>query len=240
MTDIFIRTYAKDYPWLDYAVHSIAHYVSGYRKVVIAYPHTDPTPTFSRRVPPNIEFVPVEDLANGYIGQQYTKLCAPMLTNAPFILYWDSDCVATRPFDIRKEYMDAKGRPILLYSTWEHVGGGAGRWRPITEHAIGIDPPYEFMRCMPMLHDALAVYDTIGIIEERHGMGMRDYLSSVKGNAFSEFNAMGAVAYVRHKERYRFMSAEDNALNHPCQQFWSHGGLGETERSIIHSLLGIK
>lgn len=237
MIDIFIRTCAKDHEWLSYAVMSIAKYVSGYRELVIAYPRTENPPPLLLGRPSMVRFVPVDDLPNGYIGQQHTKLMAPSFTDADHILYWDSDCVASRPFNAQHEYTASSGRCLLLCSKWSAIGMGAEAWLPITEAATGIKPPYEFMRTIPLLHHAEAVRDTVSVIEQHHGVPLWDYLGSING--FSEFNAMGAVAFARHKPRYRFVIAEENALDHPVQQFWSHGGIGQMERDIIHSLLGL-
>lgn len=230
--DIFIRTYAKDLQWLEYALRSIQKYVTDYRNIVIAIPQGQGhhlAHLTAERV------VEVEDMADGYIGQQLTKLEAWKYSDADVFVYWDSDVVAKEPLDIVADLFH-DGKPILYKTRYASIPDCP--WKGITEQAVGFPVEWEYMRRMPMVHTRSAVEATNAHLVETHEAamfwgapeynkaGVRAYLASLPYRHFSEFNAIGAIAEKFHAKEYHIVDTESIDMPPPkIDQGWSWGGV---------------
>src|SRR2546430_1989099 len=96
--DIFIRSYWKDFAWLELCLAAIAQYCHGFRSVIVVVPRS--SQPWLRRFPALEDKVQVEfcrDYRDDYLGQQATKLRADTFTDADFICHVDSDCIFCRP-----------------------------------------------------------------------------------------------------------------------------------------------
>lgn len=219
-TDILIRTYEKDLDWLGYALKSIHKHVTGWRRIVIAIPKGQGHLLSHLTAETVIE---VDDLPNGYIGQQLTKMEAWKYTDADAVLFWDSDVIATEPHDVAEYFKE--GKPILWCTPWDKVGD-AICWKGCTEQALGFEPPFEYMRRMPVLHLRGALVDCYYYVERTVGKSLERYLSSV--DRFSEFNVIGAFVHQFQHKDYAVINTEEQAP--PPQkifQGWSWGGITE-------------
>jgi hypothetical protein len=256
--DIFIRTYPKDYPWLAYALKSIHQNVTGWRNIIVASPDCSGLRHLTAE-----RLVEVQDLPDGYLGQQLTKMEAWKYTDAEYILYWDSDLIAVEKFDIcdrlfflqeTTHWDDEKiaavstvFKPVLIATPYADLSGPVLKWKPITEKAIGQEVFYEFMRRLPVLHPAAVVEGAYNRLEDLHGMTFRQYLEAQPYREFSEFNYIGAYAF--HTPcccNYEWVNtATQEVPPNPCRQFWSWGGIdkplpeegGKTPRQIIEEAL---
>lgn len=238
--DIFIRTYHKDFPWLAYALKSIHKNVIGFRNIIVAAPDTTGIRHLTKEM-----VVEVPDLPNGYIGQQLTKMEAWKFTDADYIMYWDSDCIATRPFDV-KEFFHRNAslieRPILVITPYASLSGDVLKWREITKKATGIDCEWECMRRLPLVYRRDTVQAAQEHIEQFQGKRLRDYLAGVEGNEFSEFNAIGAYMLRGDGEVTGYAFTETAPYN-PVKQYWSWHGIdkplhnGKTQRQEIEEIL---
>jgi len=62
---------------------------------------------------------------------------------------------------------------------------------------------------------------------QHRGVPLCDYIKNQPYREFSEFNAIGAYAYLFHKERFEWVNTEDGPMPEPCaRQFRSYDGLG--------------
>ena len=94
-------------------------------------------------------------------------------------------------------------------------------WKKITEGFVGFEVSDEYMRRIPLMHDA----KTLREIESRYPKLIRDILK-IRDNSLSEFNIMGAVAAKFLPELYHFQCTETEPLPpNYCEQYWSWGGM---------------
>lgn len=222
--DIFIRSYEKDFVWLEYALRSIHKNVTGFRNIIVAVPDARPLSHLTAE-----QVIEIEDLPDGYIGQQLTKMQAWRYTDADAILFWDSDVVAIEPVDVLEFKSD--GKPIIYKTKYTSIDVP---WKPITESCLGFPVTYEYMRRMPLLYWANTIRNTEEYICGYHDCTLREYLSNINHRAFSEFNAIGALAEKYYPDQYVFIDTETVEMP-PIKvvQFWSWGGVtNEIKRQL--------
>ena len=231
-TDIFIRTYYNDLGWLAYALASIQKHVTGHRNIVITIPKGQEHHLAHLTAE---TVIAVEDMEDGYLGQQLTKMEAWRYTDADCILFWDSDVIATEPIDIQREYFK-DGKPILYKTKYSSLPGCP--WQGMTEKALDLSLGWEYMRRMPIIHLRGVLESTVDFIEETHGVSIRSYLHVQPQRAFSEFNAIGAIAEILHREYYAILDTE--AIDMPpnkVTQFHSWSGITPEARAAINKAL---
>jgi hypothetical protein len=231
--DIFIRTYEKDLRWLDYALASIEKYVTGYRNIIVAIPNKEHLNHLTKEI-----VVQVQDMKDGYVGQQYTKLEAWRYTDADVICYWDSDCIAYEPFDVRSQVVD--GKIILLRAEYSKIVPPAlgGIWKPIVEKITKIRCDWEYMRRVPLFFYGSTARLTYEYLERIHKKSLYKYMNSVAYRTFSEFNVMGVCAENFDADKYLFIDVYSDSFEvMPIKQFWSWSGLTEDESNEIKNIL---
>ena len=209
--DIFIKSYRKDFNWLNYCLMSIKRNVTGYSNVILLIPEADKHLFDTRDLPERTLIHYVNEYGNGFLFQQWCKINAPAYSFADFILFADSDCFFDHPIDL--QYYVADGRPEILYTEWAKVAD-AICWKGVTENLI--ECPYEFMRrnCLIYHRDTLV----------RLGEYFPDLERLIMASAtFSEFNLIGAYAYKFERNDYNFINTDNWVYTEPkAVQFWSH------------------
>jgi hypothetical protein len=230
--DIFIRTYHKDIEWLKYALASIHKHVNGWRNIVITIPKGQGHLLSHLTAEKVIE---VDDMQDGYIGQQLTKMEAWKYTDADCVLFWDSDVIATEPIDIHQEYFK-DGKPILYKTKYSSLQGCP--WQGMTEKAVGFPVPWEYMRRMPILHLRDTLGDCCAYVERAQGLSLRPYLERQPHKAFSEFNVIGAFVGEFQFKDYTIIDTESIDMPpNKVEQFWSWGQIGPKELDRINKAL---
>lgn len=232
-TSIFIRSYNKDFEWLFYCVRSIRKFCSGFSEVVLVVPDGQQV-QLTEAITSRIDRLHlVKERTRGYLDQQITKLQANRYTDAGQILYVDSDCLFVAP--ATPETFMRDGRPILpktRYDVFRRHQERTGEkqdvlcWQEITERAVGFPVEWEYMRRLPMMHSFM-------LLEEIGAMypSLPSHICSINGNAFSEFNVMGAVADRYLPDLYHIQDTEADPLQESvCEQSWSWGGISEEKR----------
>ena len=224
--EIFIRSYRKDFPWLEYCLRSIKKYARRFGKVHICIPLRD------------YEFLPsvdaevhmVESWDDGYIQQQNDKLHSDWYCRSPYIMVLDSDCILTR--ELRPEDLFFEGSPIWLY---ESVPKNDTPWYEITQEAVKHMPEFEFMRRHPFVFTSQSLRDFRKFMFECHGEDICLWLKKRPERRFSEFNAFGAWAY-RHYYKH-FSWKHPSEIPTYVRQFWSWGGLDGDAMAEIEKIL---
>lgn len=247
--DIFIRTYHKDLEWLKYALKSIRLHVTGYRNIVITIPDESLIAKSSDYV-----VIQVEDLKDGYLGQQFTKMNAHLYTDADAVLFWDSDLIACEPVDISEWTLD--GKPIILKTSYHSIEFTLNKtplteesmrtllsntlnWKKITEKALGFSVESEYMRRLPFFYFTDTIAASSKWIENKHKVTLREYLNSQPYRTFSEFNAIGAYAEKFESDRYAFIDTDTNEIpKNKLHQFWSWSGLDSNDLKQIKQYIG--
>lgn len=226
-TDLFLRTYEKDYAWLPYLFRSMIRHVRGFENLVIVYPCDQIGPRMqisleramvSAGAVHEIYLHPTDKpYINDYVGQQITKLRSWEYSDADEICFLDSDMV------FRREFTPGKLTPGIECREWDSVGD-AKCWREPTAKLLGQDPPFETMARHPFHFPRSMIercYKGVG--------GEAALLPYSVGQPFSEFNLLGNWALLRE-------GAIPVHVNLGCstvqvreedfaRQFWSWGGV---------------
>jgi len=234
-TDIFIRTYQGDLEWLKYALKSIAKYVTGYRNIIIIIPEN--------------QFYLLKDFnltkekifscpvyKNDYLGQQATKANAYQYSDADFILFWDSDCIATEPFDVNEMFQG--GRPIILKTKYSSMTGDVLHWQRLTQKATGQKPVHEYMRRFPLIYRRETLQSLQQFILKLHGLSLEEYIIRQPNREFSEFNVFGFFAELFEENNYVFLDTETiNLPKSKLRQYRSWDGITQQTKNEIESIL---
>lgn len=218
-TAIFIRSYSKDFLWLDFCLRSIEKYCSGFEEVVLVVPKGH-----SRRLNPDTaaratRVVTVKGRGRGYLCQQITKINAHKYTGCEQILFVDSDCIffaAATPDDFMKD-----GKPHLLKTPYDAFDAteSVRDWQGVTKHFIGGDVSHEWMRRLPLMHKRSVLAD----IEWRYPDLARRVHSHGK---FSEFNFIGEFVSRNCPNEYTIEDTTESELpGKVAHQYWSWGGM---------------
>jgi FkbM family methyltransferase len=230
--DIFIRTYPGDYQWLKYCLLAINKFAKGFRKIWIVSTQEAPFDVG----PLGYEWRQMNDeTEDGYLAQQISKCYADVITDyqAEYILHVDSDVIFTTP--VTPEYFFT-GEKMTWYCTpYEEVHTP---WQPITEKFIGLPVPYEFMRRLPMMIPRWLYPKMREFCYARHGRVISEYIRTQPLREFSEFNALGAYAYMNHPDDFAWVDTHKSVIPGPCaKQFHSWSGLTEEVKTEIDDIL---
>jgi len=230
-TDIFIRSYAKDFPWLAYALRSIHKFATGFRDVIVVIPDTDDLSQLT------VEKVfKVADVMPGYMQQQCTKMHADTFSDADTYLFMDSDCVLTEP--VTPETFMTDGMPNWIYTPWKSLGADAhNAWFEPMAKCLGEEPPAEFMRRHPQLIPRWALQEFRGFVPEKHGVSLEHYIGSQALGRFSEFNCIGFYLWLHHRKKINWHNTDDGLPPTVLRQYWSHGGLTPEIRAELEPIL---
>ena len=220
---LFVRSYPGDFHWLDYSVQSMRKYVTGVKYKLLVVPAGTDIPHNIRTFFDYVVESFMYDKYNGYIAQQFDKLDAYRYVRTDHIMFSDSDCIYTAPFDAQSMFED--GQPILGMTPYTEIDGDGYKWKLITETLLNYQVDFEFMRCFPMMHRKETLQDLSHHIP--------DLPRKVVGTDLSEFNLIGAYAFMNNHP-YKFTT---DVPKYPCRQFWSWSGLTDEERKEIESYL---
>lgn len=213
--DIFIKSYRNDFKLLNYALLSIAKYLTGFNKVILLIPKRDEKLFVEMVTIPaglSIEIIFVEDQGNGYLKQQFYKLNAYNYSTADYILFDDSDCIIHYAQNLQ-DYIST-GKPEILYTSWDKVGDGI-IWRQPTETMMGEAVEWETMRrnCL--------IYHRSTLVNIGKWQPNLEYII-MSSERFSEFNLMGSYAMKFEKENYNFVNTDNWTYAEPkAIQLWS-------------------
>ncbi len=175
------------------------------------------------------------------MDQMQDKLMADLYTGADYILYWDSDCIAVKPFSPADLFVDRTPRWLMTpYSKLITPDGKPDTpWQPITEKAIVHSVEHEFMRAHPFIvpWEALGMFRRF--MQSTHGCSVGEYIERQPGRSFSEWNALGAWAYLNARELFYFWdtTGPEGVPEPVIRQFWSYAGITPDIRAEIDRIL---
>lgn len=224
--DIFIRSYEKDFKWLQYCLRSIKRYALGFNEVIIAYPKTEAKIDFLGFKTIQLE----KTLENDYIEQQLDKLTAYKYVSkeCTHILFVDSDCCFYDFFE-SKTYSE-NGKPVIQITDYNTISNNLC-WKIFVEkffnNAIKVD--FEFMRCQPLLYEKQTLLDFQKWVIVNKNRTLHSICKEVKDKEFSEFNLLGVfIYYINRKENYSFVDTKIQTRRNPCKQYWSWGKMNKS------------
>jgi hypothetical protein len=225
--DIFIRSYKKDFEWLEYCLRSIRNHNKDNARVVLVVPTCDyqEAKKFQHNIDVLIATLPQHE--KGYICQQISKLNAHTYCGSEYILYVDSDCIFFEDFTI--ESFMREGKPLMLKTRYELVGD-AICWKAPTEALTGLELSYEYMRRLPLLH-------LKSTLEGLHNQYPNLLHSVATINHVSEFNIIGAYIDAFESEKYHILDTDIEVPPTVARQYWSWGGLTEEIKKEVENEL---
>lgn len=258
---IFIRSYWRDAPWLEWALKSIRKHGRGFSETVIVTPSRD-----------HAVFAPLTNAFGCRLHEYVVNEAKPMIhgeilvcradqicPKADFIFFMDSDCCMdklTSPLD----YM-VDGKPVLLgrkFSRLEHSESETERcmykqWLPAARAVLAREPEYETNIRVPcMFHSGLfrpfreAVEKEVGKPFDEYAFSCRDAYPQT----FIEFTPLGNFMLRYCPERYYFVDIDSppaqvrmdsgalvtfggGSKGNALWQGWSHGPLPLAELEKI-------
>lgn len=232
--EIFIVSYLKDKPWLEYCLRSIDRFCGFFSGVTVLVPEQE-VEKFKDLHLSNHEFR-LRSYDRNYpeshwhLGHQVEKCFADKwCPDANYILHTDSDCIFTEP--VTPEDYFVGSHPVLLIESYNHMG--FSNWKLQTEQVMGETPRYETMRRHPAVHHRGVYPDLRAHVERVQHKGFREFVMSRKADfpwGFSEFNALGQIALsAKWSPDYEFIDVElRNRPHDKIHQFWSHWGVDGT------------
>jgi hypothetical protein len=225
---IYIKSYPGDYEWLQYCLQSINKFVSGHNEVVLAIPREAEEPFHNS----NVRVVRVAEKGNGYYWQMYQKLVAYRHVNAKYIIYVDSDCVFTMPFNVG-ELFDEDGKLKILAGDWANSGEGIC-WKDPADKALGWSTKYDTMKRHPMAYHRSTLKSLKKHIEKTHNKKLSQYVLSE--DRFIEFVTAGNFALQTQSHLYARVD-NDRDYPNPILQSWSWGGLSPEIRRQLQEIV---
>lgn len=220
-TDIFIRSYYRDYQWLHHCLKSIQRFATGFRRVIVVAPFESP----DRGIPTGTteELFRVHEVGEGYMEQQSTKLHADAFSDADFFCFMDSDTIFTRP--VSPADLIVGDRVRWLYTPYSSIDSGDGQtWKEPTAKVMQQPVPFEFMRRHPLVAPRWALEGFRHWMWKVHGMSLERYIMAQPDRQFSEWNALGAHLWFYHRDRVEWMNTDEDMGTTFVWQGFSWGG----------------
>ncbi|MCO6442255.1 MAG: hypothetical protein J5I81_14540 [Nitrococcus mobilis] len=234
--DIVIRSYWRDFGWLELCLAAVERFCSGFSQVIVVIPNAS-EPWLRRRaaLPPSVRLELCRDYDDDYLGQQVTKLYADRLSEAGLICHLDSDCIVQKP--ITPNDLTSDGRP-RIYTRAVADLPRHWPWTQPTAEFLGWMPTHDFMQNPPFTFPRW-LYPKIRAWSRREkGVPLSDWVMSRPARGFSEFNVLAAYAHEYHREAFEWIPIDQLAdTDRSCQWFWSWGGLDADIRQLIDRIL---
>ena len=176
-----------------------------------------------------------EESEDGYLSQQIHKLYADVITNyeADYILHIDSDTLFTRPVTPRSFFTG--DRLDWYYTPYENT---ETPWKPITEKFVRTEVKNEFMRRLPMMIPKWLYPFARENCLANHQVSLGDYIKAQPYREFSEFNVLGALAWIHFHDKFEWFNTLTFEMPLPfARQFYSWGGLTDEVKAEIQTIL---
>lgn len=236
MCDLLIRSYWRDFPWLDLCVQAIEAHCVGFRDLIVVIPEKSvPWLRSYGHIGSIARVVTCPDYPDDYLGQQVSKLHADQLTDAELICHVDSDCIFSRR--TCPEDLAPGGRPRIFTRPQAELAR-TSPWRQPTAEFLGWMPTHDFMQLPPFTYPAWLYPRVREWSVRRSGVDLTQWVLSRPPRGFSEFNVLGAFAYEQYRDDFVWVRAADiGAEEATCRWYWSRDGVDEqTRREVMENV----
>lgn len=243
--DIFIKTYHRDFVWLQYCLKSIKKFASGFRDIIIVSDNDGHAIPQEYLLPNCKVFYVNKPLKRpstvshgiGYLWQQYIKLTWYNYTDAEQVLVLDSDEMLTVP--VTPESFKRDNKFVWCYREWSKAGDGIC-WKKSTDFIHGLDTAYDAM-CVTGF--VLQKQTTLALTRHlcvKHGVkNLWDMFVKYNMETASEYNIFGSFIY--HYDRKEYLQVLDyspeNCISYTILKSWSWGGLQDEDKKKRESIL---
>jgi hypothetical protein len=246
---VFISSYAKDFPWLRVCLYSLKRNSIGFLPPVVCVDGQDirGVEQIRNQVFPEARIV----VKDGRRGQGMARAMLAMMDchrlstdKADFYYLVGSDCMAFRKFTPEMHFF--RGKPALLWNYYAELSndGGVSAWQAGTERIMGLPAPKEFMRRLPIIYPKELFAPFRAYVEELHKVPFEDLIYKLRENgcAVSESNLMGVYADKFMPEIYSWLHAANNPdylefrtpESDSLIQWWSHGGMDRPAETCVN------
>lgn len=232
-TDLFLVTYPKDYPWLEYLFKSINRYVTGFRQLVLVIEENDiaPMDILQKFGPKGWSVMRCRNYRGtdypGYTGQAVEKLRAWHYTDADRIFILDSDLIFTRSVDLETDARANVQKPVVVNRPWEEAGE-AVCWHPSTVELLG-NAPFETMCCHPFIFPGWMLHKLWEILGGEEKLLQNPPRDARGAPCISDFNVMGNYALRFPGEFTPYDHRDEDIPPNFIHQFWSHHTVNHPE-----------
>lgn len=234
--DILIRTYFRDFCWLDLSLRSILKFVEGYRRIIIVMPGSSFERLRGDEIPASARATVVRchDYADDYLGQQVSKLNADEFTNAALIAHIDSDCIFRAPCSL-PVLLTTNGRPTIRM-LWRSRRPPSDGWRRCIADFYDEPLPFDVLAPQPYVYSRDLYSNLRRYCRLRHGVGLDEWSLSRRIDSMSEFGLLAAQAWFHHRDDYCWVAADDE-VGWPCRAYWSRSPSAASQRAdLAHQL----
>lgn len=245
-TEIFIVTFAKDLPWLQYCLRSVKKFCTGFTGVTLVVPSDEKS--FFKQFQLDAKLVTFNERpGKGMVHHMAIECMADKLvSNAECVLHLDADTIFNGPTDVSQFFRN--GKPIYVWRTYESlydqerkVNSDCVIWKERTERALGFKTDVYGMCVMPCINSMKLFPQFRQWIEQQHGMPFVDWATQGQ-NAFpqdwSEYSALGAFAKELMPDLYHWLNCAVEAVpKENSYHFHSHSGLTPKIREQIEGWL---
>lgn len=245
---VFISSYAKDFPWLRICLHSLRVHSEGFLPPVVCVdgPDIRGVEQIRNQVFPQARIV----VKDGKRGQGMARAMLAMMDchrlspdKADFYYLVGSDCTAFRRFTPEMHFF--RGKPALIWGYYSEFINDSGlmAWQSGTERIMGFSPAKEYMRRLPIIYPKELFEPFRAYVEQLHKTPFDQLIYRLKetGCAVSESNLMGAYADKFMPELYSWLHVGDNPdyleyrtpESDSLIQWWSHGGMDRPAEACL-------
>lgn len=249
IVDIFIKTYHKDFIWLEYCLRSIKKFASGFRDVVIVSDDDGNMipANIAEIIPLKIHYVPLpsktpteSDHGLGYSWQQYIKLSWYDYTDADAVLHIDSDRMFTNY--VTPETFKLNGKYTWYYRDWDKAGDGICH-KSHTDKILKVDTKFDAMITPTFIFIKSTSIALKNHLISAHSNGdvsiktIWDVIVLLNMKTLSEFNIFGSFLYHYDRSEYCKLINDKTSNYQPIIGSWSWGGLKEQDKERREKIL---
>lgn len=245
-TEIFIVTFDKDLPWLEYCLRSIHKWCGGFSGVTLVVPEVQHWAFVNLQGCKLCTFE--EKPGKGMLHHMAIECMADQFVPAgtDCVLHVDADTIFNGPTDITQFFRD--GKPIYVWRTYDSlydpklkVNSDCVIWKERTEAALGFSTNVYGMCVMPCINSLKLFPEFRKWIEATHKMPFVEWATSGQNSfpqTWSEYAALGAFAKELMPELYYWLDcAKDPVPKENSFHFHSHSGLTPKIREQIEGWL---
>jgi hypothetical protein len=241
--DIFIKTYHKDFIWLEYLLKSIKKFASGFRNIIIISDDDgnllpdhfktiiDFTIIYVKIPKSSIKF----EVGIGYAWQQYIKLSWYNYTDAESIVLLDSDEMLT--CNTTPDSFKSNGKYNWFYRTWTDAGNAICHKNSV-DKILKYNTEYECMYVPVFYFTKSATHSLEKYLTKLHGTSnIWDIIILLNLPKLSEFNIFGNFIHKIQHPDYNYLYNTTNAFNNSILLSWSWGGLTNEDKFKRNKIL---
>ena len=238
-TQIFIVTYHKDLPWLDYCLRSVKRFCTGFAGVTLVVPLVEMS-IFKRYYELGLENFQIQGFdeppGKGMLAHMAIECMADQFVppSTECVLHLDADTVFNGRTDVSQFFHE--GKPIYVWRTYESlydpekkVNSDCVIWKERTERALGFPTNVYGMCVMPCINSLKLFPEFRAWIKEQHKKPFWDWACSGQNQFpqdWSEYSALGAFAKELMPDLYHWLDcAKEPVPKENSFHFHSHSGL---------------